>query len=162
MKELYELLSTPVVFVAIIGVLGNWLISQLNKRREIIQKEQQFFLENLKSFWEKQNELYSEALKVASFLVLSKEDINSDNFINNYKRFWELYWSELPTCESKEVETAMVIMGELIHRKKDSDQKLTKGELKMGLLNLSTAIRNSSILLEYSETLKRKIRKKSF
>ncbi|MFD2565828.1 hypothetical protein [Pseudotenacibaculum haliotis] len=156
MEKLLEgLISTPVIVVAVIGVLGNWLVYQLNKRKEIAQREQQFLLENLKGFWEKQSNLYSEALKVSSVLVFT-EDIASDEFTSNYKRFWELYWSELPTCESYEVELAMVKIGEKIKQK--ASGKAVK-EMGKELYGLSTAIRDSSLLLEYSEVLRARIKK---
>ncbi len=156
MKEfLDQFLTTPVIIVAVIGVLGNWLVYQLNKRKEIAQREQQFLLENLKGFWEKQGNLYSEALKVAATLVFT-EDITSDEFIVNNKRFWELYWSELPTCESRDVELAMVRMGEKIKQKAKGN---VVDQMDIELLKLSKAIRRSSLLLEYSEVLRARIKK---
>jgi hypothetical protein len=100
---------------------------------------------------------------VTSTLVLSDET-ESEEFLTAYKRFWELYWSELPTCESREVELAMISIKELIHKKRHlkPDDKAgspnLKADMKNSLLKLAHAIRNSSLLLEYSEKLKDKIR----
>ncbi len=154
------------LLVTVIGVLGNWYLSIQNKKKEIEQKEYQFLLENLKGFWEYQNTLYTETLKVVSVLVL-EDDIQSQEFLTSYKRFWELYWSELPTCESKEISVAMVGIKDLIYDKKKSDpddkEKLNtlKKSLKNGLLNLANAMRDSSILLAFSEKIKEKVNKAS-
>jgi len=158
------------VIVAIIGILGNWYLSNQNKKMELVmktkeieQKEYQFLLENLKGFWEYQNGLYSETLKTVSVLVLN-DDVTSVEFLGAYKRFWELYWSELPTCESKEIATAMALMKNKIHDKKhiSAGNKAAISDMKEGLkkdlLNLATAVRNSSLLLEYSERIKAKIK----
>jgi len=160
------------LIVALVGLFGNWYLANQNKKQELLikqkeieQKEYQFLLENLKSFWEYQNKLYAETLKVVSELVLN-EDIASPEFLNAYKRFWVLYWSELPTCESKEVEAAMVNIKDLIYDKKhlDKNNKASidniKHQMKVPLLQLSLAVKQSSVLLEYSERLKNKIRSK--
>jgi len=151
------------IIVALLGVFGNWYLSTQNKKKELEQKEYQFLLENLKSFWENQNRLYTETLKVVSTLVLN-DKTDSDEFQLAYKRFWELYYSELPTCESHEVEEAMVDIKALIYDKKHmkpdewAKSPELKQKMKSRLLKLSRAIRNSSLLLEYSENLKAKIR----
>ncbi|MDY8136826.1 hypothetical protein [Aquimarina sp. 2201CG5-10] len=152
--------------VTLFGVLLNWYLSIQNKKKEIEQKEYQFLLENLKEFWNTQNRLYSETLKVTSELVLSNE-IRSEKYLENYNRFWELYWAELPTCESREVESAMVRIKDLIHEKKHikdgEEYKLEdlRKPMKSALLNLSKAVRDSSILLEYSESIKNKFKESS-
>jgi len=152
------------ITVAIIGIIGNWYLAIQNKKKEIEQKEYQFLLENLKGFWEYQNKLYTETLKVTSALVLNK-DIKSDKFLANYKRFWELYWSELPSCGSREIELAMDKIRQLIYQKKnlkkEEKHKLNEMEEPMNsaLINLAKAIKKSSLLLEYSEQLREKIKK---
>ena len=158
------------IIVAIIGIMGNWYLANQNKKMELLmktkeieQKEYQFLLENLKGFWESQNGLYSETLKTVSILVLN-EDIKSPEFLAAYKRFWELYWSDLPTCESYEISVAMDSIKELVYQKKhlNSDDKVNINTMKQNmqplLLNLARAVKNSSLLLEYSEKLKRKIK----
>ena len=161
------------VVVAIIGILGNWYLAIQNKKKELLmkskeieQREYQFLLENLKSFWEYQNGLYSETLKVVSTLVLN-DDIKSEEFVKAYKRFWELYWSELPTCESREIESAMTAVKDMIYDKKHLDENdkikihAMKKEMKNRLLDLAVAVKNSSLLLEYSEKIKHKIKNSS-
>ena len=157
------------VIVAIIGIIGNWYLANQNKKMELLmktkeieQKEYQFLLENLKGFWEYQTGLYSETLKVVSVLVLN-EDICSNEFLDAYKRFWELYWSDLPTCESKEIAYAMAAIKDDIYEKKHLDPtdkiaiKEKKHSMKDLLLKLAIAVKNSSLLLAYSEKLKFKI-----
>ncbi len=154
------------ITIAIIGVIGNWYLVIQNKKKEIEQKEYQFLLENLKGFWEYQNKLYTETLKVVSVLVLNK-DIKSEKFLSSYKRFWELYWGELPTCESNEIESALVGIKKLVYQKKnlkeEEGHKLEEMEELMNeaLLNLAKAIKKSSLLLEYSEKLREKIKKRN-
>jgi|GEM_PF-2647605 len=156
------------LIVALVGIFGNLFLANKNrkleismKEKEIESKEYQFLLENLKGFWEHQNSLYSETLKVASTLVLD-EDIKSEKFLGAYRRFWELYWSELPTCESDEIKVAMIGIKDMIYRKKNlnPDDKAAirkiKEEMNDPLYKLSRAIRASSILLEYSERIKKK------
>lgn len=154
--------------VALIGIFGNLFLANKNRQSELLMKEKeieskeyQFLLENLKGFWEYQNRLYAETLKVVSILVLS-EDIKSEEFLTAYKRFWELYWSELPTCESDEFADQMILIKDLIYDKKhlnpgdiDGINEI-KHRMKDYLLNLSGAVRNSSILLEYSDRIRRK------
>ena len=151
------------VAVTIVGIFGNWYLVIRNKKKEIEQQEYQFLLENLKDFWERQNSLYTETLKVVSELVFNN-DTGSEDFLNAYNRFWELYWGELPTCESQEIATAMVGLKDLVHEKKhlEKEEILKREDLKKslenGLLQLSKAVRNSSLLLEYSEKIKAKIK----
>lgn len=158
------------VIVAVLGILGNWYLVNQNKKKELLmksieieQKEYQFLLENLKSFWEYQNGLYSETLKVVSKLVLN-DSIKSEEFLEAYKRLWELYWSELPTCESEEIAAAMIAIKDMIYDKKHLDEndhikiKSMKKDMKKMLLDLAVAVKNSSLLLEYSEKIKYKFR----
>ncbi|MES2649209.1 MAG: hypothetical protein V4717_20190 [Bacteroidota bacterium] len=152
------------LLVAVAGIIGNWYLSNVNRKNELQQQEYQLVLQNLKGFWEYQSNLYSETLKVVSILVLS-DDISSDDFLNAYKRFWELYWCELPTCESNYVASAMVDLKQKIYDKKHfssdnkEDLKLSREELNSLLLNLANAVRKSSLLLEYSEKIRNKITK---
>ncbi|MFT3912129.1 MAG: hypothetical protein QM737_22070 [Ferruginibacter sp.] len=156
------------LLVALVGIFGNLFLANRNRKlellmkdKEIDSKEYQFLLENLKGFWEYQNRLYSETLRVVSTLVLN-EDIKSEEFLLSYKRFWELYWSELPTCESNEIARAMVAIKDLVYEKKhlnpedvDAIDEI-KQKMKNPLLNLALAVKKSSILLEYSEKIKMK------
>ena len=151
------------LIVAIVGIAGNWYLANVNKRKEIEQQEYQFLLQNLKSFWEYQNGLYSETLRVVATLVLS-DNVRSEEFLKAYKRFWELYWSELPSCESKEIASAMVALKQKIYDKKHIEPgdhiklQASKEELNSLLLDLASAVRKSSLLLEYSEKIRRKIK----
>ncbi len=157
------------LIVGILGIFGNMYLTSHNRKMELLlktkemeHKEYQFLLENLKGFWEYQNKLYAETMKVASVLVLN-DDTRSEEFLGAYKRFWELYWSELPVCESREIESAMVGIKDLIYKKKKldpedaSDSEALKPALKSALLNLAKAVRDSSLLLKYSENIKSKI-----
>ena len=150
------------LLVAVIGIIGNWYLANVNRRNELQQQEYQLVLQNLKGFWEYQSNLYSETLKVVTILVLS-EDIRSEDFLKAYKRFWELYWCELPTCESNHVASAMVDLKQKVYDKKHfssdnkEDLKKSREELNSLLLNLANAVRKSSLLLEYSEKIRAKI-----
>lgn len=156
------------LIVALIGIFGNLFLAYKNRKlellmkdKEIESKEYQFLLENLKAFWEYQNRLYSETLKVVSTLVLS-ENIKSEEFLHSYKRFWELYWSDLPTCESNEIANAMVAIKDMVYEKKhlnpEDNEAIDdiKQKMKIPLFNLATAVKKSSVLLEYSEKIKKK------
>src|SRR4051812_39876932 len=105
------------LIVALIGIFGNMYLANKNRKLEIESKEYELLLENLKVFWEYQNNLYSETLKVVSTLVFSA-DIRSEEFLASYNRFWELYWRDLPTCESGEIASAMVVIGRSLEKKK--------------------------------------------
>lgn len=156
--------SISIIVTTLVGVIGaliNWNSTIKNRNKEINQKEHQLLLENLKGFWENQNRLYSETLNIVSVLVFN-DDTKSEEFLTSYERFWKLYWAELPTCESKEVESAMADLGISIHKKKhdhNEDLNNLKKQMKLELLNLATAVRESSLLLEYSESIKEKLRK---
>lgn len=157
------------VLVALLGIFGNWYLANQNKKKELLiknkeieQKEYLFLLENLKSFWETQNGLYAEALKTVAKLTFI-DDTRSEEFLAADNRFQELYYGELPTCESGEVEGAMVQVMEVLSQKKQLDPAdkeglvATKEGMQILLLGLSQAIRSSSLLLKYSEKLKEKI-----
>ena len=161
------------LLVALLGIFGNWYIANQNRKKELLikskeieQKEYQFLLENLKSFWEQQGRLYSEALKVVTKLTFI-DDTRSEEFLTANARFLELYYGELPTCESGEVEDAMADLLKAIDGKKQLDTtdkagiKDMKDTMQGLLLRLSMAVRTSSLLVEYSEQLRQKIQSNS-
>ena len=70
-------------------------------------------VEAAKPFLELRQKLYLEAIQNAGVLV-NPTNHTSPELTKATKRFWELYWAELCIVESKEVETAMIGLGDLI------------------------------------------------
>lgn len=91
-------------------------------------------IEATKPFLERQLKLYTDATQTAATLATSVDPIELE--AANY-RFWSLYWGELALVEDKEVEAAMVILGQEI-------EKYGAGKhLKNHSLKLARACRNS-------------------
>ncbi|MEM6807374.1 MAG: hypothetical protein AAF696_38585 [Bacteroidota bacterium] len=161
--------ASVTVIVAIIGLFGNWFLANQNRKRELLIKEKEiaqqeikFVLENLKSFWEYQNSVFQRVLKTVSILTFN-EEIKSEEFLNAYKRLWEIKYGELPTCDAEEIEIALDEFASIAYEKKrlDPEDSLEinnyKKKMKPYLTNVSKAIRDSSILLDYSQKMKENI-----
>lgn len=173
MEAQYQIALISVVgtlTVAVIGLLGNWFLANQNKKKELLIKEKEieqqevkFVLENLKNFWEYQNNVFQDVLKTASTLTFN-ENINSEEFQNAYKKLWELKFAILPICGVEEVEKALDEFDDLAYEKKRLDPNASekindkKKEMKPYLKNLSVAIRNASMFVEYSNKIKTKIK----
>lgn len=91
-------------------------------------------IESTKPFLERQLKLYTEATQIAAKIATSND---KDEISNAIKRFWELYWGELALVENKDVELAMVEMGEGLKFSEHQDI------LKKRSLTLATACRIS-------------------
>jgi hypothetical protein len=70
-------------------------------------------IEATKPFLERQLKLYTEVSQVAATLSTSSDTAERGRA---NKRFWELYWGELALVENREVEVAMVEIGEALGR----------------------------------------------
>jgi len=172
-KYLIAMISASVtLLVAIIGIFGNMYLANQNKKRELLikkkeieQQETKFLLENLKGFWEDQNQILKQTLSTASILTFN-EDIVSNEFQSEYKRLWELIYGELPMYDVPKVEEAMEKIATLAYKKKRLDPKnskavnLKKKEMKPILTKLALRIKETSIVLEYSKKLQKRINDK--
>ena len=110
--------------VAVIGILvGVW---QFNKgQKNLQQKELQqrkFEMEKMMManqfqaiarFKEIQAETYKDATKTISNIIYA-DNYQSNEFENDLKEFWQLYWIELSAVEDQIVETAMIKLGDYI------------------------------------------------
>ena len=90
--------------------------------REAKQLAESRRVEATKPFLERQLKLYTEASQVAATIATSD---NSAEVKKATKRFWELYWGELALVENKEVESAMVKLGEAMGA--NNNQNALKG-----------------------------------
>lgn len=70
-------------------------------------------IEAAKPFLELRQKLYLDAIQNAGVLV-NPTNHTDPELAKATKRFWELYWAELCMVESKEVESAMIGLGDLI------------------------------------------------
>ena len=137
----------------------------LLKEKEIEQEEVKVLLENLKGFWEEQNKVLKLALFSGSVLTLN-EDIESDEFLSEYKNLWRLIYAELPMYDVQEVEEALKKLADKVYEKKRINPKdkeainLKKQEMKPLLTELALSIKETLIVLEYSRKLKNNIKSK--
>lgn len=79
-------------------------------KQEQSKREQ---VEAAKPFLDLRQKLYLEAIQNAGIIVNPNEHTDME-MKKAMKRFWELYWAELCLVESKEVESAMIRLGETI------------------------------------------------
>ncbi|PCJ91297.1 MAG: hypothetical protein COA50_16560 [Flavobacteriaceae bacterium] len=162
--------ATATIIVALIGLFGNWYLINDNRKRElsikqleIEKQESNLILESLKEFWEYQNKVYQDVLRVASILTFNKE-IDSEEFQKAYIRLWELKYGELPTCDSEEIELALEVFSDLAYEKKrlkvEDIKSIKEYEklMKPCLKDISKSIRNSSILLDYTKIMRLRIK----
>ena len=91
-------------------------------------------IEATKPFLERQLKLYTEATEVAAVIATSSDEAQKSDAL---ERFWQLYWGELALVENKEVEQAMVALGEAIKA------KANRGALEQASLRLARACRRS-------------------
>ena len=97
-------------------------------------------------FKQQQTKLYYEAASVVSFLTVNT-DFASVRYKEKLGRFWELYWVELSSVESKEVEAAMVSFGNVLQELQNNNFKNLneyQQELKLKGYEVAQAIKNSS------------------
>ena len=73
-------------------------------------------------FKQQQTKLYYETASVVSFLTVNT-DYKSIRYKEKLERFWELYWVELSSVESVEVETAMVKFGNILRQVQENNFK---------------------------------------
>ena len=172
-KYLIEIISsTATLIVAFIGIFGNMYLANQNRKKELLLKEKEIeqeevkvLLENLKGFWEEQNKVLKLALFSGSVLTLN-EDIESDEFLSEYKNLWRLIYAELPMYDVQEVEEALKKLADKVYEKKRINPKdkeainLKKQEMKPLLTELALSIKETLIVLEYSRKLKNNIKSK--
>lgn len=98
-------------------------------------------------FKQHQAELYKETTSIISFLTVNS-DFNSIRFKEKLERFWELYWVELSSVETPEVESAMVHFGNVLKQLQDNDFKdfnNLQNELQNKGYEVAQAIKKGSI-----------------
>jgi hypothetical protein len=145
-------------FTMLIGILiGVW---QFNVgQRNLQQKEldqRKFELEKMlignqfeaiAKFKEIQSVKYKEATETISNIIYT-DNYQSVEFKESLKRFWQLYWVELSAVEDKQVESAMVPLGNFIKKlQKQNFENLThedKTKLSELGLKVAQAIKKSS------------------
>jgi len=91
-------------------------------------------IEATKPFLERQLRLYTEATEVAAVIATSSDEKQGSKAL---ERFWQLYWGELALVENREVENAMVALGEAIKA------NASRGALEQASLRLARACRRS-------------------
>ncbi|MCW3090749.1 MAG: hypothetical protein JWP81_1818 [Ferruginibacter sp.] len=169
-EKRYELLIkiiTALVTLATV-IIGVWQFNNGQrqvKEREIQQRKfeidkmnNQASIETLTKFKEIQNKLYTEAASVISYLSIHA-DYTSPKYKENIDRFWQLYWVELSSVESTEVESAMIKFGgilEALETNKFSDIADQQPELKIAGYEVAQAIKKSARTWELPEGLKNK------
>ncbi len=145
--ELSVKVFTAVLTLATV-IIGVWQFNKGQKEikeREIVQRNfeltkmsKQASLDALAKFKEIQNQKYVEAAGVVSYLAVS-EDFESAEYKARLKRFWQLYWVELSSVETAEVESAMVHFGDVLKALEESHFKNFK-ESKPALNATSYAV----------------------
>jgi hypothetical protein len=92
-------------------------------------------IEATKPFLDRQLALYVETTKVVAKVATQGQ---SDEGRRARERFWELYWGELATVENREVEGAMVAMGDVL-----KDPAATATQLQVAAIRVAHACRES-------------------
>ncbi len=99
--------------VGVVVTLGGLALGVANYLETARKDAETRSLEARKQFLARQLELYTEATRAAAKLATSKAD--SPEFRQAGSRFWELYWGELSMVETRQVEAAMVEMGNCLN-----------------------------------------------
>jgi len=130
-------LETGVKVLSILGAVATfaWGMFQFVENNKVQSESRR--IEATKPFLERQLKLYTEATQSAATLATSEKPSERAAAI---KRFWSLYWGELALVEDKEVEKAMVALGNGL------DQQASPKELKQLSLKLAWACRDSLAL----------------
>ena len=92
-------------------------------------------IEATKPFLDRQLLLYVETTRVVAKVATQGQ---SDEGKRARERFWELYWGELATVENKEVEAAMVAMGDTL-----KNPAATADQLQIAAIRVAHACRES-------------------
>ena len=109
--------------------------------------------EILGKFKENQNKIYANAMTVISYLVTS-EEYNSDEYKKKLNEFEQLYWVELASVQTNQVESSIDTLRNSIenlkrlHFGKGSIADSIKDILPEQALSVSVAMRSSS--MDYS------------
>jgi hypothetical protein len=98
-------------------------------------------IEVTKPFLQKQLELYFETVQVLGKLYTL--DTNSSEWKEAERRFWCLYWAELPMVEHDDVEDAMVEFGDELKQYKLKSSQEERNRLMFRSFNLAHAIRRA-------------------
>jgi len=131
------------------------------KVREIAQRKFELTMlnnratiETLSKFKELQNKLYIETTSVISYLTVN-ENHDSPLYKEKLERFWQLYWVELSSVETPEVETAMVHFGDVLKKVQNDKFVDNQGELKKASYEVAQAIKKSASTWVLPEELKK-------
>jgi hypothetical protein len=105
------------------------------KREEAAAVAETRRIEATKPFLDRQLALYVETTKVVAKVATQAQ---GDEGKRARERFWELYWGELATVEDREVEAAMVAMGDAL-----KDPAATANQLQIAAIRVAHACRGS-------------------
>ena len=165
--ELVVKIVAPILTMA--GILiGVWQFNEGQKNLQTKELEQRQFelekmlignqFEAIAKFKEIQSVKYKEATETISGIIYS-DDYHSDEFRENLKRFWQLYWVELSAVEDGQVESAMVLLGHFIEglEKRNFENMTEEDKSELFRLGYSVAqsIKESSKTWELPEGLKK-------
>ncbi|HVE58389.1 MAG TPA: hypothetical protein VNB22_16270 [Pyrinomonadaceae bacterium] len=167
-KEIIELIAgivTPLLALATV-LIGIWQFNkgqrelkdrEINQRNfELEKMNNQANLETLSKFKELQSKLYNETTSIIGYLAVS-DDFKSAEYKAKLERFWQLYWVELSTVETEDVEDAMVEFGDILEELQDTkfkDFEDKQDDLKNAAYDVAQAIKESVRTWELPEGLK--------
>ena len=156
-------------FIMLIGILiGVWQFNEGQRNLQQKELDQRNFelekmlignqVEAIAKFKEIQSVKYKEATETISNIIYA-ENYKSNEFKENLKRFWQLYWVELSAVEDGQVESAMKSLGDLIKKleKRNFNDITTKEKNELHRLGYSVAqaIKKSSKTWALPEGLKK-------
>lgn len=153
--DIFIKVITPIIgFIAIL--IGVWQFTkgqsqlkekEIEQRKSELQKmNEQSSLDLLAKFKEIQYKLYNETTSVLGFLTV-ENDFSSDEYKQKLNRFWQLYWVELSSVESAEVESSMKQFGDVlknIQQENFSNLREKKKDLEVAAYKVAQAIKKSA------------------
>jgi hypothetical protein len=110
---------TPII--AVITVLFG-IYQYTDSQKKTMEREFQLRkIERQEQAFEEKTKLYKETRQVLAFLSTNNE-LGSVLFESKKNRFWELYWGDLASVESPQIESLMVRFGSLLTKLENPDE----------------------------------------
>lgn len=134
----WDIITKTIITPITLLLTLSWGIYQYNENKEsLLEKEQEI---KRQALIQKKENVYKETVTVVSSLANGKSD--PQLYETGVKRFNELYWGDLASVESREVESLMVQFGKELNHYLNSSQSVDEGSLiNMKQLSLKLARR---------------------
>lgn len=141
----------PLVLTLLTVLVG---LYQFNKgqKANAESRDYQFNMQILSKFKETQQKVYAETMGIVSYLAAADTaDFKTQKYANSYNRLEQLYWVELSTVQSPEVDTALIFFkNDIDNLKANNFRKINEKKIQLmeHANGVAEAIRNS--LMDWS------------